>query len=117
MMDFMFSIDLFWASSAPGGRVTKVPVVWDSSVHPHTRHTDASTVGTIRLPIKNDVALERIWHLTIVVSSDGPGTFTTEDSHLGHLSGAGLHLVRIDESMPATGEASIESDCDWTLAE
>jgi hypothetical protein len=74
----MYSIVLFWASSAPGGRVTMVPVVWASSLHPHTRQTDASAVGRIRLPIKNDVAFERIWHLSIVVSADGAGTFLVE---------------------------------------
>jgi hypothetical protein len=60
MADFMLSIELFLASSAPGGRVARVPVVWDSSLHPHTRQTDANAVGRIRLPIKNDVVFERI---------------------------------------------------------
>jgi hypothetical protein len=78
MMDFMCSIDLFWASSAPGGRVTVVPVVWDSSLHPHTRQTEASAVGRIRLPIQNDVGFERTGHLSIAVSADGPGTLIEE---------------------------------------
>ena len=83
MMDFMYSIDCFWASSAPGGRVTVVPVVWDSSLHPHTKHTDASAVGRIRLPIKNDVTLERIWHLSIVVSAGGEGEHLIQESRIG----------------------------------
>lgn len=88
MIAFMFSIDLFWASSAPGGRVTRVPVVWDSSLHPHTKQTDASVVGRIRLPTTNDVALERIEHLSIVVSADGRGTFRSDASRPGHVPGA-----------------------------
>jgi hypothetical protein len=63
-MAFMLSIDLLLASSAPGGRVAKVPVVWDSSLHPHMRKTDASAVGMIKLPVKNHIAFERIWHLS-----------------------------------------------------
>jgi hypothetical protein len=63
MMDFMCSIDRLWASSLPGGGVTVVPVVWASSLHPQTKPTDASAIGTSRLLNKKDVALECIWHL------------------------------------------------------
>jgi hypothetical protein len=65
MMDFIFSIELFLASSAPGGRVATVPVVWASSPHPPTRQTEASAVGRIRLPLQNDVVFERTGHLSI----------------------------------------------------
>src|SRR5262249_60605023 len=80
IMFFICSIELLRASSAPGGLVARVPVVWDSSLHPHTKPTDASAAGRIRLPIKNDVALERIGYLSFVVSADGPWTLTGEAS-------------------------------------
>jgi hypothetical protein len=100
------------ASSAPGGRVAKVLVVCDSSLHPHTRQTEASAVGRIRLYIKSGVALERIWHLSIVVSADWPARFTAEAAHSGHDSGAQPRRARIDGSMPTNQWASVESDRD-----
>jgi hypothetical protein len=89
MVDFMCSIALFLASSAPGGFVAKVPVVCASSLHPHTRQTDASAVGRIKLPIKNDVAFERIGHLSIVVSAEGPWRFAAEPTCLEQISARG----------------------------
>jgi hypothetical protein len=74
MLDFIYSIDLFWASSAPSGRVARVPVVWASSLHPDRRQRGARTLGRIRLRIRNDVVFGCIGDLAIVVSADGLGT-------------------------------------------
>jgi hypothetical protein len=109
MMDFICSIDDFRASSAPGGRVTVVPVVWDSSLHPHTKQKGASAAGRIRIPLKKDMAVERIGYLTLMVSADVPGRFNIRGVSLeGRLRRAGLRRSRIEESMAATGQAGVE---------
>lgn len=115
-MDFICSIELFRASSAPGGRVARVPVVWDSSLHPHTRQTEASAVERIRPPLRHDVALERIWHLSCfrrpALKTHRRGdSLETHDRHMRP------HRARIDGPMPTTDRAGIESNGDRSLAE
>jgi hypothetical protein len=59
MIDFMPSIVFLCASSAPGGLVTKVPVVC-VSLHPTIEQTPASAIGKTRLPTKYRFTLEHI---------------------------------------------------------
>jgi hypothetical protein len=86
-------------------------------LHPHTKQTDASAIGRIRLPLKNDIALERISYLSIVVSADRPRESHSPGVPLGtRLGRAGPYRAHIDESMLTTGQAGIGSDRDWTSA-
>jgi hypothetical protein len=85
MMFFICSIDFCRASSAPGGRVTVVPVVWVSSVHPQMNKSGASAAGRIRKPLNKHIVLERIVNLSIIASHDVLETFNGREVSLKRL--------------------------------